>query len=432
MRTLVRPGNFAIGIIVLLPTIVAAWLAAPAGWDAQSTLQWLGRLAGIAGFVLMLVAASVSIRIPGLDQPFGGLTELWQVHRWLGTGAFLLLLAHPLLLALSAAAVSPAAAAEVLSPPATHRAAWFGWAALVAMMVFLAPTFSFFGAPRYQLWKRLHALSALAVLLGFAHTLLLNRALPAWAWWALGALAFASIAYRLVWRKLHPGARYTITAVTPLADRVVELALERPRGQRMRFDAGQFVYLAPLDPALTAGRRQEHPYTICSAPADPQLRIAIKALGDATAALQHVRPGTDVLVDGPYGRFFEPGEQDRELWVGGGIGITPFVGRARAIGLAGAPVDIDLVYCSNDASRAYYLDELVAIAERVPGFRVWPHYFRDEGPLDAAWIAQRCEDVSARRLYACGPAPLLRETRIIRAALAIPRRRYHSEEFSFL
>lgn len=432
MRTLGRPGNLVVMLAVLSPVAAAAALAAWPWGDAAALLNLGGRIAGVGGLAMMLVAATLSIRIPGFDQPFGGLTELWQVHRWLGVGAFLLLLAHPLLLALSAAAVSPGAAAAVLVPPADARAAWLGWGALLAMMVFLAPTFSFFGPPRYQLWKRLHALSALALVLGFAHTLMLTRALPEWAWWAFGALVFPALAFRLGWRKLRPGKRYTIRAVRPLADRVVELSLEHARGAPMRYAAGQFVYLAPLDEALAAGRRQEHPYTICSAPGEPLLRIAIKDLGDATAALQHVRLGTDALVDGPYGRFFEPGAVGPELWVGGGIGITPFVGRARALAESGAPVDIDLVYCANDPSRAYYLDELFAVAKRVSGFRVRPHFFRDEGPLTATWIAARCPDPAGRRLYACGPAPLLRVTRDIRAALAIPRSRYYSEEFSFL
>lgn len=419
-----RPVLF---VLIALPVAAAAWLAGDGPW-----LNLLGRLTGIAGLAMMLVAAAVSIRIPGLDQPFGGLTRLWQTHRLLGTGAFLLLLAHPLLLAFSAAAVSPRAAAGVLWSPDGDSALWLGWAALLVLMAYLAPTFSFFGPPRYPRWKRLHALSALAVVLALAHTFMAGRSLPDAVWWAFAAVAIAALAFRLGWRKVRPGARYRIVSVTPLADRVVELALEPVNGPRLRYRPGQFVYLAPLDDQLVAGCGEEHPYTLCSAPDEPTLRIAIKALGDASTALQSVHPGTDAFIDGPYGRFFEPGRRGRELWIGGGIGITPFVGRARSFAAGDPSVDIDLVYCANDPSRAYYLDELRAIADRVPGFRVRPHFFTEAGPLDASWVAARITDGPARSLYVCGPAPLLERVRAIRRAFGITRRRFHSEEFDFL
>jgi predicted ferric reductase len=433
MRILLRPGNLLLIAIVLLPVAAAVWLAGAQPWSgAGPLLNLLGRLAGVMGMAMLAVAAIVSIRIPGLDQPFGGLTELWKVHHWLGAGAFLLLMAHPLLLAFSSATVSPEAAAATLWPSPGAIAVWLGWLALLAMMVYLAPTFSFFSAPRYQRWKALHALSAAAVVLAFAHTLMLGRSLPAWVWWAFAGVTASALVYRLVWRKLNPGQRYRITAVTPLADRVVELSLTPEDGAVMAYEAGQFVYLAPLDESLTAGRREEHPYTIASAPPEPVLRIAIKDLGDASGALQRVRPDTLALVDGPYGRFFEPRAGLAELWIGGGIGITPFIGRARALALAAAPVDIHLVYCANDPGRAYYMDELARIADAVPGFRVWPHHFRDEGPLNASWVHARCEDAADRAVYACGPAPMLAVTEDIVARLGVPASRYHSEEFDFL
>lgn len=435
MRILTRPGNLLLLVIVVLPGAVAAWLAGSQPWAGPGPLlNLLGRLAGVMGMTMMLVAATVSIRIPGLDRPFGGLTELWKVHHWLGGGAFLLVMVHPLLLALSAATVSPQAAAATLWPGtgAGTLATWLGWGGLLAMMVYLAPSFSFFGAPHYQRWKALHALSAAAVLMAFAHTVMLGRGLPAWAWWTLGGLAAAALAFRLGWRKLKPGARYRITRVEPLADRVVELSLAPVDGPVMRYDAGQFVYLAPLDRELAAGYREEHPYTIASAPQEPELRIAIKDLGDASKALQTVREGTEALVDGPYGRFFEPEPGLGELWLGGGIGITPFIGRARALAHAGVPVDIHLVYCANDPDRAYYLHALRQVADAVPGFQVWPHYFRDEGPLRGDWVAARCPDAAARAVYACGPVPMLDLCERIARSLGVPPSRYHSEEFDFL
>lgn len=428
-----RYGNLLLLIIVVLPVTVAAILGSVhTTADAGPMLNLLGRLAGIMGMTMMLVAAAVSLRIPGLDQPFGGLTRLWKVHHWLGGGAFLLAMVHPILLALSAATASPQAGATMLLPPAGATGIWIGWGALLAMMVFLAPTFAFFGEPRYQRWKRLHAVSAVAVVLAFAHTLMLGRGLPDWLWWGLGILAVAALSFRLVWRRILPGRRFRIDAVTPIAERVVELELSPEDGKPFVYTAGQFVYLAPLDDKLAAGRGEEHPYTIASAPQDARLRVAVKDLGDASGALQQVRPGTSATVDGPYGRFFEPGDDGPQLWVGGGIGITPFVGMARWMQATDSRTDVHLVYCANESARAYYLEVFTALAEQSPGFHVWPHYFRDEGPLLASWITARCGDITHRSVYACGPGPLLDLMESINRELGVPASRYSSEEFDFL
>lgn len=418
--------------VVLAPLLVATLsggMQSPEG--AGSLLSLLGRASGVLGLAMMLVAAIISIRIPGLDLPFGGLVEMWKVHHWLGAGAFLSMLAHPLLLAFSALPESLQAAAAVLWP-AGGLAGWLGWGTLLLSMVFLAPSFWFFGTPHYQRWKYMHALAAPALLLALAHTLMLGRSVPMALWWLLGALAVIALAFRLGWRKLMPGRRYAITRVEALADRVVELSLSPVEGPQMKFRAGQFVYLAPLDRQLKSGRREEHPYTLSSAPGEAELRIGIKAFGDASTALQEVSAGSEAMLDGPYGRFFEPGLRGPELWIGGGIGITPFVSRARAWHKAASAVDVHLVYCANDPERAYYLGQFHKAAAVAPGLRISTHYFRDEGPLDLGWLQTNCPDAASRTWYVCGPEPLLKITAELRKKLGVPRHRYRSESFDLL
>ena len=48
--------------------------------------------------------------------------------------------------------------------------------------------------------------------------------------------------------------------------------------------------MAPFDRSLSAGYGEEHPYTLSSSPDEDRLRIAIKDLGDASRAIQTIRP----------------------------------------------------------------------------------------------------------------------------------------------
>ena len=129
--------------------------------------------------------------------------------------------------------------------------------------------------------------------------------------------------------------------------------------------AGQFAVVR-VDAAEGA-----HPFTIASAPnalgnspeGEQLLRLVIKPLGDYTRTLrQQLHSGQRVDIEGPYGRFDGAGSSQRQqVWVAGGVGITPFLAllEARQPGSASTGRDtapVQMHYCTPDAAR----DPLVA------------------------------------------------------------------------
>jgi len=429
-------GDVVVGALALAPLV---WFGAAAGLpavaDPAALLRYLGRLTGILGLAWLLIAMLLSIRLPVVEGPFGGLIRLWRVHHVIGAGSFLLLLLHPVLLALAAAADGPTAVLATLTPPLAFWPVWVGWGGLLLMMAFVAPSFAFFGEPDYQRWKAVHLLSAGAGLLGLIHAVVLARGIPpdqaVWLWAVFGGLGAGALLWRKLLSRIVARRPYVITRVDLLARGVVELSFE-PEGERLRHTPGQFVYLTPLDPTLRAGRGEEHPYSISSAPDEPALRIAIKALGDASSALLDVEVGSRALIEGPFGRFLRSSLERPALWIGGGIGLTPFVSAARALARTGGAVDMHLIYCANDVSRAYFLEELTAIAERVPGFTVHAHYFDDEGSLAAEFVAARVPDFASRRACICGPLQLIALARLLLRRAGVPRSHITAEEFTLL
>lgn len=404
--------------------------------DPVALLNLLGRLTGIAGLSLLLVAAILSCRVPGVDRPFGGLTKLWKTHHLLGAIAFLLLLTHPVLLALSAAGGSLPAAAQLLAPPLSDRATWLGWIALLAMMAFLAPSFAFFGEPEYRRWRWVHRLAAVAVIAAVAHAFLFARTIPAAAsaavWLVLCAGAIVSVSYRLLFARRVGRLRYYVESIAAPANNIVELTL-RPGDRHLDYRAGQFVYLTPYDDSLAAGHREEHPYTLTSAPGEATLRVAIKDLGDATHAIQSIARSSEVRIEGPYGDFFPRDENaEPELWIAGGIGIAPFLGRLRDLAARGIDLDVCLIYCVQDESRAHFRRELEELVARMPGAVMTMHYFFRQGPLDAGFLQQHCGDLVRRRAYVCGPEPLLERAQALLADAGVARDRIVTEEFTLL
>jgi len=430
-------------IIVISAAACAVWTAAVTGgaWIHEgpaAALTIAGRASGFLGLALLLIAAVLSARIPRLDRWFGGLTDLWQVHHVLGGISLILLMAHPLLLGLAASADAEAlgGAVDVLFPPMSDWATWTGWAALVLMMIFLAPSFAFFGRPHYERWKRLHRLAAPAVILALIHAAQFGALLPVPAYrgllLAFGLTAIASLIWHLGLARRFARLHYRVERLISIANNVVELALVPTGKKHLEYEAGQFVYLTPLDRNLAAGYGEEHPYTLTSAPEEPHLSVAIKSLGDATRAIQTVRPGSPVRIDGPFGYLFPERSERDQIWIAGGIGIAPFLGRIRHLAYAGFEHDIDLIYCVQDEARARFADELNAFAERIEWFSLHLHLFYSQGPLDRGFVLGCCPHAADRDAFVCGPPPLDRLARRLLREAGIPRRRIHHESFELL
>ncbi len=433
-----RVARLLVWGLTLVPlTAFALGVRAADFQDLASILNLLGRLTGVLGLAFLLLSAALSARVPGFDQPFGGLTRLWRTHHALGAAALIMLMAHPLLLAFSAQAHGEGLAFATLFPALTDLATWSGWLALVLMMIFLAPTFSFFGNPDYERWKRVHQLSVAAIIVGLLHTALFSRTMPYWSdvivWTLLAGMALGAVLWRFVFSRRVGRLPYTVHEVRRPANNVVELTLE-PRRRPLKYQAGNFVYMTPFDHDLDNGHGEEHPYTLSSSPLEPSLRMAIKDLGNASRALQSIKPGARVTVEGPYGRFFI--DPDRvgspELWISGGIGVTPFLARMRHLAALETGGDIRFIYCVQDEARALYLLELQALAGRIPGCKLVPHYFYREGPLSQTFLRENCGDIDQREAYICGPQPLNRLVQAHLRALNVPRRAIHTEEFELL
>lgn len=450
------PLRVLLACLALLLTPVIATVAF--GIAAQlPLLPLLGRASGVLGLMALLLASLLSSRRPGWDPPLGGLTTVWRLHHYLGIVAFLAVLLHPLLFAFALVERSPGSLNDHLWPALTELPIWFGWLSLLLLFVALTPSFQFWGRPHFQNWKRLHALAAAGVLFALAHAIFFGRALPSpWAgvlWLTIGALVLLSFVYRFWLAPRFATWHYRLRTIEFLAPDVAELILTAEH-QPLRHRAGQFVYLRHFDHGTAAGFDEEHPYTISSAPDAKELRIGIKALGDASHATLHLPLGTAVTLEGPYGNFFlpdaaapDPSLPDAdlpetklsetaslaELWIAGGIGITPFVGRLRSLALRPTQAhDIHLIYCVDRLERANYLPVLGALVPTLSGIELHLHYFQQHGVLDIAFLQAHCPDFSRRRVYLCGPPEMNRCVHRLLRGAGMPRRQIRSEEFNLL
>ena len=94
-----------------------------------------------------------------------------------------------------------------------------------------------------------------------------------------------------------------------------------PPGRGLARPPGGTVRLVRFD-----RREGAHPYTIASAPRpDGAIRFEIKALGDYTSRLPARCAGQPVEVEGPGCFQLDADAGAPQVWVAGGIGVTPFL-----------------------------------------------------------------------------------------------------------
>jgi predicted ferric reductase len=183
------------------------------------------------------------------------------------------------------------------------------------------------------------------------------------------------------------------------------------------------------DPQLRRGS-EFHPFSITSAPEEGELRLLVKALGDFTSALQRLQPGTHARVEGPYGGLsYTRVPNARQIWIAGGIGVTPFLSMARS--LAPTNYEIDFYYCTERGSEAYFEAELFDISEANRRLRVIPIRRDTLGFVTAADVAGASRDLPSKDILICGPPVMIRGLHAQFRQLGVPARQLHTEEFSF-
>ncbi|MCX5387309.1 ferredoxin reductase family protein [Streptomyces sp. NBC_00083] len=400
-----------------------------AGWLTDG-----GRISGLLAGYACAVLLALMARIPLLDRGVGT-DRLARWHAMGGRYTLSLALAHTLLIIWGYAV---AAHVNVVSQTTTLVLHYpdllkgtAGFLLLVGTGIVSARAAR--SRLRYETWHYLHFATYLAVFLVFGHQLsngadfVGNRSAQL-AWYAL----YFGVAALLVWFRfvvpVRRGIRHRlrVTEVRPESPGVVSVYLTGEHLDELGAAPGQFFRWRFLTPGLWWAA---NPYSL-SAPAHPRfLRITVKAVGDHSAALARLAPGTRVWAEGPYGGFTAARRTtSKTLLLGGGVGITPL----RAL-LETLPGDVTLIYRARRPEDLALRGELDALAA-ARGARVL--YSVDEPathclPLTAAALLRYVPDLRDRDVYLCGPPGMTEAALRALSDAGVPRRRVHHESFAF-
>ncbi|MEU2863919.1 ferric reductase-like transmembrane domain-containing protein [Streptomyces mirabilis] len=416
--------------------VVALWW-----YDTRSVVGlagWLtdaGRIAGLLCGYSCAVLVALMARVPLLERRIGS-DRVARWHAMAGRYTVSLLVAHVTLILFGYAAQDGAGIVHetlsvVFDYPDMLKAT------TGTLILFAVGITSARAARRrisHEFWYYLHLLTYVAVFLTFFHQLALGSdfvadtaAQAAWYVLYLGTAALVVWFRLLVPVRLNLRHKLRVESVYREAPGVFSIVVRGERLNELNAQAGQFFRWRFLSDGM---RWTSTPYSLSAPPRPDRMRITVKALGDHSAAVGLLRPGTRVWAEGPYGALTAERHTGRKaLLIAGGVGITPL--RALFETLPGGPGDVTLLYRASTAEDLALGAELEAIAQW-RGARVLYAVNGADGTrpqFTAESLRASVPGLAGHDVYLCGPPAMARDLYGALRAAGVPDRRIHHESF---
>lgn len=410
-------------------------LAAPGG-----LLTGLGRLAGLYGALALVLQFVLIARLPWLESRLG-MDRLTAWHRWSGFWVVWLVVAHVVFITLGYSAQDNSPVVSELDTLVFHTEDVGKATIAIVLLITLGITSAraVRRRIRYETWHFVHLFGYGAIVLAFFHQVSTGQDFTGSPigrayWWTLYGAALTAVVVARVGIPVLRNLRHRLRVVSVVRESgdVVTVWIGGRHLDRLPARAGQFF----LWRFLTRDRWWEaHPYSLSAMPDGKHLRITVKALGDGSAWLQRIPPGTRVLAEGPYGAFTSDKRTRRQvLLIAGGVGVTPI--RALLEEFGWARHDIVVIYRANRKQDAVLANELHQLA-RWCGARLHvvlgpPTAVGRYGPMMGPHhIAAMVPDVRRRDVFVCGPPGMTDAVKGTLVQLGVPENQLHSERFAF-
>lgn len=401
---------------------------------------------GVIGISIMSFAMILATRPRWLEPILGGLDKSYRLHKWLGITGLVFAILHWGwakgfkyavwfgFLERPARRGQPPGEDELnmveqlfrtLHGPAEFVGEWAFYAVVILISLALIKRFP------YKIFAETHYLIAIVYLVLVFHSAILMEM----AYWTqpiglvvvllqmAGTYSAIMVMFNLVGRKNKVDGKIEKLEYFPsmhVLETVVKL-----NGDWRGHHSGQFAFVTH-DPNEGA-----HPYTISSAwdPKDRRVTFITKALGDYTKQLpDHLQIGQHVMVEGPYGQFTFNDDNKRQIWVGGGIGITPFIARMRQLAQTPGEQNIDLIHTTTE------LEPTVAekLNADVAASKVNLHLLIDskDGLLTGERLRKMVPDWNSASIWFCGPAGLGQALKEDLIANGLRHQDFHQELFN--
>jgi predicted ferric reductase len=412
-------------LIFLLSSGPGRLLAHPVATDWHAQLAYF---AGVCTLTLMTLAVLISARLTILSRLFKGLDKSYTVHKWTGITCAIMVILH----------VSQVGNLDIQVPQGV-----LPWQTdlFESGLQIVGPAFSLtlllviialISKIPYHWFRKTHKVFPLVYLVAAFHSATIQFET---GWFgspgfylllimiALGVFA-ALIALMQQIGFMHRNSA-TITKLETPVDKVIEIHLSVDSAP-FNYHPGQFVFLR------FSHDKEPHPFSIASY--DPELkslRFDIKGLGDFTSKLRdRLKQGQKIHIEGPYGEFQFNDKCSHQIWIAGGIGITPFLSKLDYLenNKESQVQDIHFFYSTRGTSGDLSPSSIQNKCEKV-GVNYY-HVNSKEEHISLELIQKKTGDLGDASIWFCGPGKLAFAIESGLKKTGFNMRHFHRENFT--
>ena len=407
--------------IVLITSITVLMQIPSETWATSATASLI---LGAAALACMASSCILASRWHGVESLFGGLDRVYEAHKWIGIWALIFAVYHFVF----KAELDTWELAPILELPKY-------WTRVVRQLSFVVLGLIILLALNrkipYGNWRWLHKFSGPLFLIVILHWLSIKSPItltsPSGIW--LAVLCTVGVIAALYKMLLYPfvakAGEYKLAAISH-GKAAIHLEFE-PVSKKFPFKAGQFAFISLKE----SGLREPHPFTIANAHSDTgNIHFVIRALGDYTKKLnEQAKVGMLADIYAPYGRFKRIAGAKHEIWIGAGVGISPFIAwqQDKTIGHFERTT---LVYCF-DPSRAFPSVERMQEITDQSGVQLVANPSGSDAMANTIRQAASEVDPKSIQISFCGPKGLLKRVQELMKENGIPAQNIHYEFFDF-
>lgn len=390
----------------------------------DTPLLSIAQVTGLIGAVLIGIELILSSRTRITQIVLGPLDKLYKYHRYIGAAGVISLIFHASFLILNSST-----GLIYIVPSLSNLIYAAGIVSLYAYILTVGVSL-YLNLP-FHIWKFVHKVLALSTLTALYHILTItsdvSRSMPLRIWvLAIFFLGVFSMLYKVFFYIfISPRYRYKIIKKTIRND-VTVLDLE-PIKKKINLKPGQFAFLK-FDSAQVS--EEDHPFSMITD--GNLLRVVIKNLGDFSSKVKDVLEGEFVSVYGPHGGFGEKLLNGRnQVWIAGGIGITPFLSFLYGLQGVQRSNNVQLYYCTKCNDDAYFDAEIKGLSN-IPNFQYINFQSEISGHLSGENVLKNVLDIENTDFFLCGPEGMVSSLENHFLSRNVKKESIIKEDFNFL
>lgn len=354
----------------LAPLLLAIGQGRPAG---RAFLVEFSIALGFVGLSILALQFALIARFKAVAAPFG-IDALLKYHVQITVVGFVFVIAHPVLLFIADAS-KYLPLLNFATAPWRARFAAISVVALIVLVVFSVWRKRL--RISYELWQVSHGiLAVIVVLFALLHVSLVGFYVTGVVRHVVYDGYIGLLIFLLVWVRIVSPLRrrqrpWRVIEVRKERGETSTLVIEPVGHAGFVFDPGQFGWIAVGRSPFSV---TQHPFSFSSAgdtPPGGPISLTIKAAGDFTRTIPHVRPGTRVYVDGPHGVFsMDQRQGPGYVLIAGGVGVTPMYSMILTMREREDVRPVTLFYASSSWEEVVFREELEELTAAMPNLRV--------------------------------------------------------------